>query len=1008
MKTKLPIMLIILHLITNVHGEIFKNQQFIEQGYKSDDIATGDFNGDGYADLFIISEFHAHKVYFNNENTTFTPSNQQFGRYRGQKVISGDFDNDGDIDVWVGNSSRFISFHLNNFNHDQIYINDGNGFFTLSDERHSVNRTRFLISGDIDNDGDLDVFRSSFGASDTTPSIFRNNGSAQFTEEILNVEILAASFADYNGDGYLDLWSIGTNLTVYINDQSGHFNNENVIISPFGEAIYDAKNIQNMIVQDLDGDGDLDAQGFTKRFIKYIDPESGFVFFFGTDLRLPRYINNGDGTFEFHTEKQEANQGGHSDGVFINLDDDSQPELVALGTINTETEVYETLDNGTYVINNGLNINEERYRNSIAADDFDNDGDLDIITTGFSGKISVWLNQNGSLIELEQTRMNENVGSSRAFVASDINNDGHMDFATADTNGASVYLGNGRGHFNKTLRINPREYYLDIDAADFNGDGYDDFILVPYGQLPHEMWLNNQDGTFERFEEASINPEERSNSAKVSSGDFDKDGDIDLIFINIRNTVEVWTNDGQAHFTKIHSMKADYYDAKFVDIDEGGHLELLTYEGSNSRMTNIYQVYDFDGKSFVKNMVFQNSNQPEYSAYPSDIITLDWDNDGDIDVLKSEEYHVSNNRQVRTILINDGVKGFVETELFIDEAELKAEIVAAQDINNDGMIDLISEWNYVHINKGDRIFETQAMRSDVVQRLRDVMFMDYDSDGDADIITIVDDYNNGILVLNNSTVDFDYSGLWYNPLQNGHGLQIDEMYINDQKQLFVSWYVYINGAPIWLTGVGNVKDGMATIDMLITQGALFPPHFNPDDVEQTPWGQLTISMQENDEIDLSWHSIIDGFSSGQMMMQRLSSITETSTGASVIRSCHSGSWYNRQQSGHGIMVQVLNNNDTDRLLLTWFTYHNGQQFWIVAQGDILNNKAELSAISASGGEFPPDFNTSDVNFNDWGTISFELKDDTTAMISWLSNDQDFPSGELEVNKLTFIDRFRCD
>ena len=48
-------------------------------------------------------------------------------------------------------------------------------------------------------------------------------------------------------------------------------------------------------------------------------------------------------------------------------------------------------------------------------------------------------------------------------------------------------------------------------------------------------------------------------------------------------------------------------------------------------------------------------------------------------------------------------------------------------------------------------------------------------------------------------INSEISGLWYQPEQSGHGLQIEIFTQNNQEKLFVSWYVYKNGEPIWLT-----------------------------------------------------------------------------------------------------------------------------------------------------------------------------------------------------------------
>ncbi len=107
------------------------------------------------------------------------------------------------------------------------------------------------------------------------------------------------------------------------------------------------------------------------------------------------------------------------------------------------------------------------------------------------------------------------------------------------------------------------------------------------------------------------------------------------------------------------------------------------------------------------------------------------------------------------------------------------------------------------------------------------------------------------------------------------------------------------------------------------------------------------------------------------------------------------------------MVQVVEIGGVDSMVLTWFTYQQGQQFWITSTGALDGNKATLQAYSGTGGQFPPNFVSQDVTTEAWGNIVFELINDNHAMITWNPIQSGFASGQLMVSRLTSIDRYRC-
>ena len=73
------------------------------------------------------------------------------------------------------------------------------------------------------------------------------------------------------------------------------------------------------------------------------------------------------------------------------------------------------------------------------------------------------------------------------------------------------------------------------------------------------------------------------------------------------------------------------------------------------------------------------------------------------------------------------------------------------------------------------------------------------------------------------------SGPWYNVDQSGHGWLIevlDDAGGNEVDRINAYWYVYLNGAPVWLIGTGPISENRADLDMFITSGPDFPPNYD--------------------------------------------------------------------------------------------------------------------------------------------------------------------------------------
>lgn len=178
--------------------------------------AFGDFDNDNYMDIYVSNTNPSQRseYYHNNGNGTFTEEAAEAGLdgTATGEVCTGDYDNNGYTDIFVvGN------FDACGVNH--LYHNNGDGTFTDKAEEYDLKDVRLrndLAFIDFDNDGYLDLLDLGLRAhypGGQPPNLYKNNVGAGFVDVSYFTGIRlkggSAAFLDYDNDGYLDIYTGG-------------------------------------------------------------------------------------------------------------------------------------------------------------------------------------------------------------------------------------------------------------------------------------------------------------------------------------------------------------------------------------------------------------------------------------------------------------------------------------------------------------------------------------------------------------------------------------------------------------------------------------------------------------------------------------------------------------------------------------------------------------------------------------------------------------------------------
>jgi len=329
--------------------------------------AWGDFNGDGYLDLFLPGVWYQNTLYRNDGGSHFVDVSNTMGiagPFNGLAIgaVWADFNGDGRLDLLCTDAGL------------KLYRNDGNTFTDISATSNlsSVDpgvQTWQTAVGDFDNDGDLDIAMA--GASlDPLPIRILRNDNGGFTDVATAMGITSSleswnpAWVDVNNDGKPDLWmptirTPGTGCKLLIN-QGGQL----VVSDPAFTGIQ----ANSAIVScwgDFNNDGYMDL---------FLIPYSG-----DNDGVAKLYKNNGDGTFTDVAAAYGLNQTFSSarGAYWGDYDNDGRLDLLIGDWTGPQYLFHNDGDHFTEVgAATGAGF-IGRFRSAVFVD-YDNDGSLDI------------------------------------------------------------------------------------------------------------------------------------------------------------------------------------------------------------------------------------------------------------------------------------------------------------------------------------------------------------------------------------------------------------------------------------------------------------------------------------------------------------------------------------------------------------------------------------------------------------------------------------------------------
>ena len=713
----------------DIHDGDSSNSFINEFGYMGGGVGVGDFNNDGFKDIFFTGNQVSCRLYINKGSNKFEDITEKAGISTGvwcTGVSIVDINNDGYDDIYVcvfGKDLLHPAQNLLFINQHDLTFKEEAAEYGLADMGNSTQAVFF----DYDKDGDLDMYlvnyllssrnantifpRDRSGRSPANDKMYRNGGNEAgnnhpvFHDVTLQANIkedgygLGVTVSDFNNDGWPDIYVANdflTNDELWLNNRNGTFTNtisESLQHQSYSSMGADAADINNDALPDI---VTLDMLPETNERKK-----TSFSF-----MNYDRYQAERSMGYEpeFMRNMLQLNNGSITSG------DTSIPFFSEIGQL--------------------AGIEATDWSWSVLLADFDNDGWKDMHITN---------------------------GIGRDFIDADFLEFSNKIFSSNQT----------RQEQEKTIR--------------------ERLASLNHVNLPNYLYINHGNYTFaDASELAGINEPGMSNGAAYA--DLDNDGDLDLVVNNISEEAFVFINNTykknkpvENHFVSLQlkgdSLNTRAFGTKIFVYNNGSvHMQeenpvrgyfssvdqqLLFGLGKYDRVDSIITIWPDNKKQILRNV-------------PADtFLVLSWKNGGNnYPDIKLRDFQLfSDVTSTSGILYkhqDNNFNDFATQALLPHKYSQLGPFITTGDINNDGLTDFFIGGAF---NFSGKIFTQQQEPTFISKNITDSIKMQedmdcilFDADGDSDLD----------LLITCGDVQYEENSIYYKP----------RLYINDGKGNF--------------------------------------------------------------------------------------------------------------------------------------------------------------------------------------------------------------------------------